>query len=169
MVKYLELGQIVNTFGIHGEVKVKPFTEDNKRFDKLKDIYIELKDKLELFEIETVKHHKDMVIIKFKGIDSIEEAEKYRNKYLKIDREDAGKLPKDTYYIADLLNLNVYTDEGKLLGKVDDIFSAGTKDVYSVKDETGKQILLPGIPEVIKEIDLDEEKIIVHLIKGLVD
>ena len=169
MVKYLELGQIVNTFGIHGEVKVKPFTEDNKRFDKLKDIYIEIKDKLELFEIEAVKHHKDMVIIKFKGIDSIEEAEKYRNKYLKIDREDAGKLPKDTYYIADLLNLNVYTDEGKLLGKVDDIFSAGTKDVYSVKDETGKQILLPGIPEVIKEIDLDEEKIIVHLIKGLVD
>ena len=169
MEKYLEIGQIVNTFGIKGQVKIVPFTDDITRFDELKEIYVEKKNELKLFQIEQVNYKKNMVILKLKGIETVEEAEKLRNCYLKIDRKDAKKLPKDTYFIVDLLGLDVYTDEGKLLGKVDDIYNAGSSDIYVVKDELGKQILLPAIKDVFKEVDLENQKIIVHLIKGLVD
>lgn len=169
MEKYLEIGQIVNTFGIKGQVKIVPFTDDITRYDELKEIYVEKKNELKLFQIEQVNYKKNMVIIKLKGIETVEEAEKLRNCYLKIDRKDAKKLPKDTYFIVDLLGLDVYTDEGKLLGKVDDIYNAGSSDIYVVKDELGKQILLPAIKDVLKEVDLENQKIIVHLIKGLVD
>ena len=169
MEKYLEIGQIVNTFGIKGQVKIVPFTDDITRFDELKEIYVEKKNELKLFQIEQVNYKKNMVILKLKGIETVEEAEKLRNCYLKIDRKDAKKLPKDTYFIVDLLGLDVYTDEGKLLGRVDDIYNAGSSDIYVVKDELGKQILLPAIKDVVKEVDLENQKIIVHLIKGLVD
>lgn len=169
MEKYLEIGQIVNTFGIKGQVKIVPFTDDITRFDELKEIYVEKKNELKLFQIEQVNYKKNMVILKLKGIETVEEAEKLRNCYLKIDRKDAKKLPKDTYFIVDLLGLDVYTDEGKLLGKVDDIYNAGSSDIYVVKDELGRQILLPAIKDVLKEVDLENQKIIVHLIKGLVD
>ncbi len=168
MQKYFEVGQIVNTFGVKGILKVKPFTDDANRFEELKKVYICKKEKLEEVEIEEVKYHKDMVLLKVKGIDDMNEAEKVKGLYLKIDRKNAKKLPKDTYFIADLLGLEVYSDKEELLGKVDDIFRTGANDVYVVKDEKGKQLLLPGIPEVIKEIDLEKEKIIVHLLKGLV-
>lgn len=169
MEKYLEIGQIVNTFGIKGQVKIVPFTDDITRYDELKEIYVEKKNELKLFQIEQVNYKKNMVILKLKGIETVEEAEKLRNCYLKIDRKNAKKLPKDTYFIVDLLGLDVYTDEGKLLGKVDDIYNAGSSDIYVVKDELGKQILLPAIKDVLKEVDLENQKIIVHLIKGLVD
>lgn len=167
MEKYLEVGQIVNTFGIKGQVKVVPFTDDINRFDELKEIYIEKKNELKLFQIEKVNYNKNVVLLKLKGIDSIEEANVYRNCYIKIDRKDARKLPKDTYFIVDLLGLDVYTDENKLLGKVDDIYNTGSNDIYVVKDEMGKQILLPAIKDVLKQVDLDNGKIIVHIINGL--
>ena len=110
-----------------------------------------------------------MVLLKFKEIPDINEAEKYRNYYIKISRDKARKLPKDTYFIADLIGLEVYNEKSnELLGKVDDIFSTGSNDVYVVKDELGKQILLPGTKEVIKEVDLENGKIFVNLIKGLI-
>lgn len=168
MQKYFEVGQIVNTFGVKGMLKVKPFTDDANRFEELKKVYICNKEKLEEVEIEEVKYHKDMVLLKVKGIEDMNEAEKVKGLYLKIDRKNAKKLPKDTYFIADLLGLEVYSDTGELLGKVDDIFRTGANDVYVVKNENGKQLLLPGIPDVIKEIDLEKEKIIVHLLKGLI-
>ena len=168
MQKYFEVGQIVNTFGVKGMLKVKPFTDDANRFEELKKVYICKKEKLEEVEIEEVKYHKDMVLLKVKGIDDMSEAEKVKGLYLKIDRKNAKKLPKDTYFIADLLGLEVYSDKEEFLGKVDDIFRTGANDVYLVKDEKGKQLLLPGIPKVKKEIDLEKEKIIVHILKGLV-
>ena len=168
MDKYLELGQIVNTFGIKGQVKVMPFTDDIKKFDKLKEIYIEKKHELKLFQIEKVNYSKNMVILKLKGIETPEEAERLRNSYLKINRKDAKKLPEGTYYIADLIGLDVYTDENKVLGKVDYIYNAGSSDIYVVKDEQGKEILLPAIKEVLKQVDLENKKIIVHIIKGLI-
>ena len=122
MQKYFEVGQIVNTFGVKGMLKVKPFTDDVERFEELKKVYICKKEKLEEVEIEEVKYHKDMVLIKVKGIDDMNEAEKVKGLYLKIDRKNAKKLPKDTYFIADLLGLEVYSDKEELLGKVDDIF-----------------------------------------------
>ena len=168
MQEYLEIGQIVNTFGIKGMVKVNPFTDDITRFDKLKKVYICKKASMEEVEIEEVKYHKNMVLLKIKGINDMNQAEKCKGLYLKIHRKDAIKLPKDTYFIADLLGLEVYTDEGVLLGKVDDIYNTGSNDIYVVKDDLGKQILLPGTKEVLKEISLEKEKIVVHLIKGLI-
>ena len=168
MQEYFEIGQIVNTFGIKGMVKVNPFTDDITRFDKLKKVYICKKASMEEVEIEEVKYHKNMVLLKIKGINDMNQAEKCKGLYLKIHRKDAIKLPKDTYFIADLLGLEVYTDEGVLLGKVDDIYNTGSNDIYVVKDDLGKQILLPGTKEVLKEISLEKEKIVVHLIKGLI-
>lgn len=169
MQEFLEIGQIVNTFGIKGMVKIKPFTDDIKRFDRLKKVYIETGKTKKEYEVEEVKYHKDMVLIKFKGIDKVEDAEMLRNSYLKVARKDESELEEGTYYIADLIGLNVYSDDGNLLGKVDDIFNNGGKcDIYAVKDKTGKQILLPAISDVIKEINLNDGKIVVHLIKGLI-
>lgn len=168
MKKRLEVGQIVNTFGIKGFVKVKPWVNDIERFDDLKKVYVKIKKEVKELEIEEVKYHKDMVLIKFKGIETVEQAETLRNSYLEINREDAIPLEEGTYFIADLLESDVYTDEGELLGKLEDIYNSGAKDIYVVKNELGKTILLPGIPEVIKEVNIEESKIIVHLLKGLV-
>ena len=168
MQKRLEVGQIVNTFGIKGFVKIYPYVDDIKRFDKLKNVYVISKKEEKLLEIEEVKYQKNMILAKFKGIDNVETAEKLRQSYVEIDRKDAIPLKEGQYFIVDLLGLEVYSDDGRLLGKLNDIFNTGSNDIYEVKDELGKQILLPGIPEVIKEVDLDNGKIIVHLIEGLI-
>lgn len=167
MREYLEIGQIVNTYGIKGFVKVVPFTDNNKRFEELTTVYIEYKENLIPMTIEEVSYSKNLVLLKFKEAPDINMVEKFKNCYLKIDRKDATKLPKDTYFIVDLLGLNVYTEEGRNLGIVDDIFKTGSNDVYVIKNEEGKQLLLPAIAKVIKKIDLQNKKIIVNLIKGL--
>ena len=168
MQEFLEIGQIVNTFGIKGMVKVKPFTDDITRFDNLEKVYVVTNKIKKQYKIKEVKYHKDMVLIKFKGIDKVEDAELLRNSYLKINRQDEPELEKGTYYIVDLIGLDVYSDEGELLGKVDDIFNNGSCDIYAVKDKLGKQLLLPAISDVIKEINLEESKIVVHILKGLI-
>ena len=167
MNKYLELGQIVNVKGLKGEVKVNSFTDDNTKFERIPNVFIKQKGNLKEYCIEKVGYSKNQVIIKFKGVNTVEEAETLRNAYIVVDREIFGELPEGVYYIADLLGLDVYTEDGTLLGKVDDIFSTGANDVYVVKDELGKQRLLPGIDEVIKHIDIESGKIIVNLIEGL--
>ena len=167
MKKYLEIGQIVNTFGIKGMVKIKPFTDDIRRFDQLKTIYIEQKKCRKKYDIEEVKYHKNMVLMKLKGVNTLEEADLLRQSYLLVNREEEEPLEEGVYYIVDLLELDVFTDEGELLGKVEDIFNTGSNDIYVVKNELGQQILLPGLPEVLKEVDLDKGKITVHLIPGL--
>lgn len=167
MQEYLEVGQIVNTNGLKGLLKINPFTDDITRFERLKTILVEHKKELLEFEIESVRYQKKQVLLKLKGIDTIEEAEKYREDYLKINRNKEEKLPEDTYYIVDLIGLDIYTENGELLGKLDDIFSTGSNDVYVVKNSEGKQILLPAISNVIKNIDLEQKKIVVNLIEGL--
>lgn len=166
--EYFEIGQIVNTFGIKGFVKIVPFTDDMERFEELRSVLVVKQKQLIEMEIEEVKYHKNLVLVKFKGIEDINMAEKYKGCYIKIKREDARKLPKDTYFIADLIGISVYDDAGNLLGKVDDIFNNKSHDIYVIKDDLGKQILLPSIKEVIKDVDVDNGKIIVHLIDGLV-
>ena len=167
MKQYLEIGQIVNVRGLKGEVKVNSYSEDPKRFEKIKTIILKLKGKEQEYEIERVSYTKNQVILKLKNIDTIEEAEKLRNSMIFIDRKDLDELPEDVYYIADLIGLDVYTDTDEYLGKVDDIFNTKSNDVYVVKDDLGKTKLLPGIDEVIREINLEDGKIIVHLIEGL--
>ena len=168
MQKRLEVGQIVNTFGIKGEVKVMPFTDDITRFDDLEKVYVKTKKEEKLYKIQNVRYHKNMVLIKFENIETPEQAELLRNAFLEIDRENAVPLEEGTYYIADLIGMEVYSDDGNKLGIVEDIYNTGANDIYVVKDKQGKQILLPAIKEVIKEVNLDTEKITVHLIPGLI-
>ena len=168
MQENLEIGQIVNTFGIKGFVKVNQFVDDISRFDDLKKVYIKRNKELKEMEVEEVKYHKNMVLVKFKGIDRVEDAESFRNSYLEVDRENAIELQEGEYFIVDLLGLNVVTEENKVLGKLEDIFNTGSNDIYVVKSDDGKQLLLPAISEVIKQINIKENKIVVHLLEGLI-
>ena len=151
MKERLEVGQIVNTFGIKGFVKVYPYVDDINRFDDLKNVYLKSKNKENKFEIEEVKYQKGMVLLKFKGIDTIEQAQNLRNFYIEIDRKDAVKLEEGQYFIADLLGLDVFLDTGEKLGNLDDIYGYGSSDIF-----------------VVKNIDLEKGKITVHLIDGLI-
>jgi len=167
-MEYIEIGQIVNTQGLKGEVKVMPFTDDINRFDDLKKIYVEINSNKELLNIEKVRYVKNMVILKFKGKDRIEDIEKYKGKYIFIDETDKLDLPEDTFYISDLIGLDVIDNSNNnSIGKIVDIFSTGSNDVYVVKSEDGKEILLPAIKQVINNIDLINKKVIVNLIEGL--
>ena len=166
MESLLEVGQIVNTYGIKGFVKVNPLVDNNNQFKSFKTLYIQEKKSLKELHIEEVKFSKNLVLLKFKGIETIEQAEELRNYYLQAKRSDI-KLEKGAYFIVDLIGLDVYTESNEYLGKVDDIYNTGSNDIYVVKDELGKQKLLPGIDEVIKKIDLENKKIIVNLIEGL--
>lgn len=168
MKERLEVGQIVNTFGIKGFVKIYPYVDDITRFEDLKKVYVKSKKQEQKLEIEEIKYQKNMVLAKFKGIETVEQAETLRNSYLEIDRKDAIPLSEGQYFIADLLGLEVFQDTGEKLGILDDIFNNGSTDIYVVKNELGKQFLLPYIDEVVKQIDLKNEKIIVHLIDGLI-
>ena len=169
MDEYFEIGQIVNTSGLKGLLKVKPFTDDITKFNNLKTIYVVIKKELKEFRIEHVRFSKNMVFLKLKGIDDIQTAENYRNLYLKIKRDKDEKMEADSYYIVDIIGCKVITDENIELGRVDDVFSTGSNDVYVVKDETGKQILLPAIKDVIKNVDIKNKVITVHLIEGLIE
>ena len=168
MTKYLEIGQIVNTFGIKGMVKVKPFTDNIERFNNLEKIDIKNKSGQTEYKIQEIKYHKNMVLIKFEGIENPEQADLLRNSYLIVDRETEEPLEPGRYYIVDMIGLDVFTDDNEYLGKLEDIYNTGSNDIYVVKNELGKQVLLPAIEDVIKNIDMDNKKVIVHLIPGLV-
>ena len=166
--EYFEIGQIVNTFGIKGFVKVNPFTDDMQRFGELNYVFVVRNKELLKMQIEEVKYHKNVVLVKFKGIEDINMAEQYKGCYIKIKREDARKLPKDTYFIADLIGVSVFDENDNFLGKVNDIYNNKVHDIYVIKDDLGKQILLPSTKEIIKQIDVENDRIVVHLIDGLV-
>ena len=167
-MEYIEIGQIVNTNGLKGVVKVNPFTDDISKFEDLKYVDIQLKNELKKVKIEQVRYNKNQVLLKLEGIDSIEEAEKYRNFYLKTEKESQEDLGEDTYYIVDLIGLDVYSDKNEYLGKIEDVFPTGSNDVYVVKDNLGKQILIPAIADVVKEVDLKNKKMTINLIPGLI-
>ena len=175
MDKYFEIGQIVNTNGLKGFVKVKPFTDelvdftdDIKEFETFETIYVQKKTELIECKIESVRYAKNMVLLKLKGIDDIDSAEALRNLYIKVSREQLPELQENSYYIVDLLECEVVTVEGEILGKMDDVFNTGSNDIYVVKNEKGKQILLPAIKEVIKNVDIPNRKITVKLMEGLI-
>ncbi len=168
MQEYFEIGQIVNTFGVKGELKVVPYTDDIERFEELNSIYVVKNKQLIEYEIEQIKYHKNMIILKLKNVNDMNTAEKLKGCYIRIHRKDARELPEGTYFIADIIGSQVITDDGKILGIVDDIYNTGAKDIFVVKDEMGKQILLPHIEEVILNIDVEKQIVTVHLLEGLV-
>ncbi|MBE7032079.1 MAG: 16S rRNA processing protein RimM [Ruminococcaceae bacterium] len=165
MENLLEIGQIVNTHGLRGDVKVMPWCDDPEIFHELAYVLIDGEE----FEIQKSSLHKNAVLLKLKGIDHINNAELYRNKVLKIPREELGELPEGTYYICDLLGCSVETVDGRNLGKICDIIKTGSNDVYVVEDITKKQVLIPVIDEVIKSVSIDEKRIVIEPLKGLID
>ena len=167
MDNYLRVGVISTTHGIKGEVKVFPTTDDPNRFKELNEIILDTGKELLLLEIEGVKFFKQMVILKFKGIDDINEVEKYRGKDLLISRENAVKLEEGEFFIYDLIDSVVVTEEGEDLGTLVEIMTTGANDVYVVKTPDGKELLIPSIKECILDVDVENKKILVHLLNGL--
>ncbi len=168
MEDLLQVGVITTTHGVRGEVKVFPTTDDPARFKKLKQVVLDTgKEKIDL-EIAGVRFFKNLVIVKFKGIDDINDVEKYRQKSLYVTRENAVKLKKNEYFIADLIGLSVISDEGECLGTLTDVLQTGANDVYVI-GEGADEILLPAIKDCVKEVDLEEGRMIVHLLPGLRD
>lgn len=167
MDNFLRVGVITNTHGIKGEVKVFPTTDDVNRFKKLKQITLDTgKEHIEL-EVEGVKFFKQLVILKFKGIDNINEIEKYKGKDLLVTRENAVKLNKDEYFVYDIIGSTVITDTEEELGELVEVLATGANDVYVVKAKDGKEILLPSIKECILDVDVENKIIKVHIMPGL--
>jgi len=164
--KHLRIGKIVNTQGIKGEVRIIPLTHNVERYNDLKYVYID-DEKLVKMEIEYVRYHKTFVLIKFKGIDSINDAEKIKNSYILVDRKDAVKLPEGSYFIADLIAMDVYDIDNVYLGKIVDVISTGSNDVYVVKTDTN-EILIPALKSVVKDINVEEGRMVVELPEGLI-
>ncbi|MHB8064207.1 MAG: ribosome maturation factor RimM [Ruminiclostridium sp.] len=169
MLEYLIIGQLVNTHGVKGELKSTVLTDDPQRFLDLEWVYIDKKGTLEKYFISGVKFLKHLVVLKFDGVDSIEAAEKLKGLYLKIDRANAVKLPKDSFFITDILGMQVYNENNELLGQLSNVIQTGSNDVYVVKNQEGKEILIPALKSVVKEISLDDRRISVVLPKGLLD
>ncbi len=167
MEEFLKVGVITGTHGIRGEVKVFPTTDDPARFKKLKKVFLDTGKGYEELEIEQVKFFKKFVILKFKGYDNINDIEKYRQMSLLVDRKNAVKLKKNEYFIADLLELDVWTDEEEYLGILKDVLQTGANDVYVVEMEDQKEVLIPAIKECILSVDLEKRMMRVHLLKGL--
>ena len=166
MEDMLQVGVIANTHGIAGEVKVFPTTDDNQRFKKLKAVKLDTGKELLDLEIQGVKFFKQMVILKFKGIDSINDIEKYKGKPLFVTRENAVKLEADEYFIADLIGLKVLLEGEQMFGILEDVITTGANDVYVVKSKEHGQVLLPAIKECVLEVKPKEGFIKIRPMKG---
>ena len=167
MEDLLQVGIITSTHGVRGEVKVYPTTDDPRRFRRLKEVVLDTgREKMNL-EIEGVKFFKQFVILKFKGLDNINDIEKYRQKSLYVTRKNAVRLQRDEYFIADLIGLKVQDEDGKELGTVKDVIETGANDVYEVEMADGKSLLLPAIKQCILNVDVENGTMQVHVLEGL--
>ena len=169
MEDLLQVGIITSTHGVRGEVKVYPTTDDPRRFRRLKEVVLDTgKEKMNL-EIEGVKFFKQFVILKFKGLDNINDIEKYRQKSLYVTRKNAVRLQRDEYFIADLIGQKVQDEDGKELGTVKDVIETGANDVYEVEMADGRSLLLPAIKQCILNVDVENGMMQVHVLEGLLD
>lgn len=169
MEDLLQVGIITSTHGVRGEVKVYPTTDDPRRFRRLKEVVLDTgREKLNL-EIEGVKFFKQFVILKFKGLDNINDIEKYRQKSLYVTRKNAVRLQRDEYFIADLIGLKVQDEDGTELGTVKDVVETGANDVYEVEMADGRSLLLPAIKQCILNVDVENGMMQVHVLEGLLD
>lgn len=169
MEERFQVGIISSTHGVRGEVKVFPTTDDVKRFKKLKQVILDTGREELLLQIQGVKFFKQFAIVKFKDYDSINDIEKYRGKSLYVERADAVSLKKDEYFIADLMGCKVEDEDGNSLGILKDVMETGANDVYIVTTPDGKELLFPAIKECIREVDVKNARIVVHIMPGLLD
>ncbi|MBO5364873.1 MAG: 16S rRNA processing protein RimM [Clostridia bacterium] len=165
MEKILELGKVVNTHGIRGEVKIQPWCDDPMIFDELEYVYVGGKR----YDILKSRLHKNCVIAALSGIPDINAAELLRNQIVTVEREMLGELPEGTYYIADLEGLSVKTVDGELLGTINEVIKTGSNDVYVLDCPGRKPILIPVIDQVVREVNIEEGYVLVELMKGLID
>ena len=166
---YLQVGVITTTHGIRGEVKVYPTTDDIKRFSKLKEVVMQSKRESITLEIEGVKYFKNMVILKFKNYDSIEAIEKYKQCPLLVSRENAVKLKRNEFFVADLQGLKVIDDSETLFGTLRDVMETGANDVYIIDTVDGNEVLIPAIKECVLDIDMQNRIMKIHIMDGLLD
>ena len=172
MEELFQVGSITQTHGIRGEVKVFPLTDDISRFKNMKNLLLDGgKEGYISLEVENVRPQKNLVILKFKGIDNINDIEKYKGHGLFVTKENRVKLKKDEYFIADLIGCEVYTDENPddKFGTISDVMETGANDVYEIELEAGGTVLLPAIKDCIIGVDVDARRVDIHLLKGLMD
>ena len=168
MEDLLKVGVITTTHGVRGEVKVYPTTDEPERFLELDYVLLDTGRELRKLEIKNVKFFKNLVILKFKGVDNINDIEKYKGRDLWIPREEGQELEEDEYYIADLLGMSVVLEDGQEFGTLKDVMETGANDVYVVEDAKGEEILLPAIRECILDVDVEKNVMTIHLMKGLI-
>ena len=169
MEKFFQTGIVTATHGIRGEVKVFPTTDDPRRFRRLKEVIVDTGKERVVLEIESVKFFKQFVILKFKGIDCINDVEKYRQASLFVTREQAVRLGKDEYFIADLMGLRVRNEENSEIGILKDVMETGANDVYVIDLDDGRELLLPAIKQCVLEVNVTEGYIRIHILEGLLD
>lgn len=167
MEQYLQVGVITSTHGVRGDVKVFPTTDDPARFKKLKKVIVEGKRENTEMEVQQVRFFKNMVILKLKGIDTMDDAEKLRNRALLVSRENAVRLGPGEFFICDLIGLEVSEENGNYLGKLTEVIQTGANDVYVVQMENDKEVLIPNIKDCIINISLEDNFMTVHLLEGL--
>ena len=165
----LEVGKIVNTHGLRGEVKVVPWTDYPEQFEDIEYAYVKTKNDYERLTLSGVKYQKGNIIVRFREITDINDAEKYKNRVLYAERDMLGELPDGVYYIADLIGLTVVTDDGREIGKISDVINTGASDIYEVKRDGMKDLLIPVTDETVLNVDIDGGSVTVHLIDGLED
>ena len=155
----LEVGKIVNTHGLRGEVKVVPWTDYPEVFEDIDFVYVKKKSEYERLDVKGIKYQKNNLIVRFSQITDINMAEKYKNQVIYAEREILGELP----------GLDIVTEDGEKIGTVSDVFNTGSNDIYEVKREGKKNLLLPVIDDVVLNIDVEGGKITVRMMDGLED
>ena len=163
----LEVGKIVNTHGLRGEVKIVTWTDSPDVFEDLEYVYAMRKSGVEKLTLKGIKYQKNNIIVKFSEINSIDDAEKYKNCVLTADREMLGELPEGVYYIADLIGCTVFEEDGTERGTLTDVFNTGANDIYAVSAPQKKDLLIPVTKETVLSVDTENKKIIVRLPEGL--
>ena len=167
MEQRLQVGVITATHGLKGEVKVFPTTDDPSRFRRLKEVILDTGKEERVLQIEGVKFFKQMVILKFKGLDDIDDVQRLRRGTLFVTRENAVRLKRNEYFIADLIGMRVENEDGSELGTLQDVITTGANDVYDVRLADGRQLLIPAIWDCILEVDVEAGRMRVHLLDGL--
>lgn len=168
MEELLQVGVITSTHGIRGEVKVFPTTDDPRRFRDLKKVLLDTGKEKRLLEVESARFFKQFVILKFKGIDNINDVEGYRRCPLLVERADAVPLGTDEYFIADMIGLAVEEEDGTPFGRLTDVITTGANDVYVVESPEHGEVLIPAIKECIREVSVPEGRMKIRLMDGLI-
>lgn len=168
MDNYFTVGNIVNTQGIKGEMRIMPTVDDIMRFKLLKKVYVERKGVIKEYDVENVRFHKQFVLLKLKGIDDMTAAEAFKGSVVKITEDMAIPCEEDEYYIKDLYDMKVITEDNTVLGAITDILFTGANDVYVVSPKEGKDILIPAIKDCILNVDIENKVMTVRLLEGLI-